>query len=445
MRKPILYLAIGIPLFLLSAVFVYNLPPVHERLSWRLDNFIASVQYALNPPEQVVFVPQGNAAGGGGDIATMEAIVAATLQALPSATPSPSPAPTRPGPTATPTTVPTATSTPTPLPDKASLKGILHEYQKWNNCGPANLAMELSFWGWQGDQLDTAAVLKPNSRDKNVMPYEMVDFVQEHTGLKALARVGGDLLLIKSFLAAGFPVIVEKGFEGPSFDGWMGHYEVVSGYDEAKARFTTQDSYLGANLAVSYADMAEYWQAFNYLYIVVYPAEREAEVLAILGPQADEAFNYQYAAQLASQEIASKSGRDQFFAWYNRGTDLMYLQDYSGAADAYDQAFALYPGIPEKERPWRMLWYQTGPYIAYFFTQRYYDVVSLATSTIDTANEPAIEESFYWRARAFYELYKLEGKQDYRAHAVEDFQTSLKWHPDFAPSLAQLQDIGVSQ
>jgi tetratricopeptide (TPR) repeat protein len=445
MRKPILYLAVGIPLFMLLAVVFYNLPPVHERLAWRLDNLAASLQYALDPPEQVVFVPQEKSGGGGGDLATMQAIVAATLGALPSATLSPSPLPTRPGPTATPTSIPTSTSTPTPLPDKVSLKGIVHEYQKWNNCGPANLAMALSFWGWQGDQLDTAAVLKPNSRDKNVMPYEMVDFVQGHTGLKAIARVGGDLQLIKSFLAAGFPVIVEKGFEGPTFDGWMGHYEVVSSYDEAKARFTAQDSYLGANLAVSYADMLAYWQAFNYLYIVVYPPEREAEVLAILGPQAGEAYNYQYAAQIASQEIAAKTGREQFFAWYNRGTNLMYLQDYNGAADAYDQAFALYASLPLKARPWRMLWYQTGPYFAYFFTQRYFDVVSLATNTIDTASEPAIEESFYWRARAFYELYKLEGKQDYLDHAVEDFQTSLKWHPDFAPSLAQLQDIGANQ
>jgi hypothetical protein len=92
-----------------------------------------------------------------------------------------------------------------------------------------------------------------------------------------------------------------------------------------------------------------------------------------------------------------------------------------------------------------MLWYQTGPYFAYFFTQRYYDVISLATTTIDNANEPAIEESYYWRGRAFYELYKLEGKEDYLAHAKEDFQTSLQWHPNFGPSLAQLQALGVTQ
>jgi hypothetical protein len=449
MRKFALYSAILLPLLLLVTAGVYFLPPVHERLAWRVDNLRADIKYALNPPEQAVFVPQGQAANVNPDsVSTMQAIVQATLQAVQlTPTPSPTPAntPTPQGPTPTAQPSPTPTLSPTLLPDKVDLTGIVHEYQKWNNCGPANLAMELSYWGWQGDQRDTAAILKPNQRDKNVMPYEMVDYVNEHTGMKALERVGGDLQMLKSFIAAGFPVIVEKGFEGPHFDGWMGHYEVVNGYDDAKQRFITQDSYIMANLPVPYTDMESYWRQFNYLYIVVYPPERESEVMAILGPQADETNNYQYAAKKASEEIFSTTGRDQYFAWYNRGTNLMYLQDYTGAADAYDKAFALYPSIPEKDRPWRMLWYQTGPYFAYFFTQRYYDVISLATTTIDNANEPAIEESYYWRGRAFYELYKLEGKEDYLAHAKEDFQTSLQWHPNFGPSLAQLQALGVTQ
>ena len=117
------------------------------------------------------------------------------------------------------------------------LTGILHQYQMWNNCGPANLAMALSFWGWKGDQRDTAAFLKPNQRDKNVMPYEMEAYVEQETDLEAVVRVGGDLQTLKALIAAGLPVIVEKGFEGVGFDGWMGHYQVVSGYDDAKGVF----------------------------------------------------------------------------------------------------------------------------------------------------------------------------------------------------------------
>ncbi len=69
----------------------------------------------------------------------------------------------------------------------------------------------------------------------------------------------------------------------------MGHYEVVNGYDDARQRFTTQDSYIMPDLPVTLPGYAEYgWRAFNYIYIVVYPPDREADVLRILGPQADE-------------------------------------------------------------------------------------------------------------------------------------------------------------
>ena len=431
MRKSVLYLAIGVPLALLAAVLIYNLPPVHERLAWRVEALRSDIKYALNPPEEVVFVPQ--------------ATRAEVLTATPTDTPPviPSATVTSPGPTATPAATATPPLTPTALPAQASLSGIVHEYQKWNNCGPANLAMALSFWDWTGTQIDTAAVLKPNPRDKNVMPYEMEAFVEEHTGLQAVVRLAGDLELLKTLISAGFPVVVEKGFEGSGFDGWMGHYEVVSGYDDSKQRFIVQDSYIMANLPVPYDEMEAAWQAFNYLYLVIYPAEREEEVQAILGAQWDQTANYQYAAERASSEIFNSSGRDQYFAWFNRGTSLMYLQDYGGAAAAYDEAFKLYPQIPENARPWRMMWYQTGPYFAYFFTQRYYDVIALATSTIDTATEPAIEESFYWRARAFSALYELEGNPEYLAHAEEDLRTSLEWHPNFGPSLGQMQILGM--
>lgn len=427
MRNKPVRILIGVAAFAILAVGVYYLPPVHERLAWRVSNLRAQIQYFFNPPEEVVFLPEQQS-----QIATL---VQATMDAL--STPTPAIMATPLGPTATPAPTPTPTVTPTPLPGKVTLKGIRHEYQKWNNCGPANLSMALSFWGWKGDQRDTAAFLKPNPRDKNVMPYEMAAYVAEETDLKVIIRVGGDLDLLKRFIAAGFPVIVEKGFEGPQFDGWMGHYEVVSAYDEAKGRFLVQDSYIMADMPVTYEEMVGYWRAFNYTYIVIYPSEREAEALAIIGAQADETANLQYAAQKASDEIYQLSDtRDLYFAWFNRGSSLMRLQDYAGAAAAFDQAFAIYPTIPEEKRPWRMLWYQTGPYFAYFYTGRYYDVLNLATTTIETANEPAIEESFYWRAKARAALGDTAG-------AITDLRESLQWHPDFAPSLDMLQSLGV--
>ncbi|MEJ2711268.1 MAG: hypothetical protein P8074_26910 [Anaerolineales bacterium] len=56
-RLPVLIL-LSIPVVCLLSVALYFLPPVHSRLAWRLESLRTQVRYALNPPEQVVFVPQ---------------------------------------------------------------------------------------------------------------------------------------------------------------------------------------------------------------------------------------------------------------------------------------------------------------------------------------------------------------------------------------------------
>lgn len=437
MRKRALLFALIIPVLCLLTVGIYYIPPVHERLVWRVDSVRAKIKYAINPPEKVVFVPQATA----GALVTVTPLSAA---AEPSVTPSPSPVPTetRPGPTDTPAPTPTATETPpptatfTPPPPSVRLTGITHEYQRYNNCGPANLSMALSYWGWTGDQYITAAFLKPNQQDRNVLPAEMKRFVDEQTGLRALVRVGGNLDLLKTLVAAGFPVIIEKGFEGERFDGWMGHYEVVNGYDDARQRLTVQDSYVGANQPVTYADVESQWRAFNHTYLVIYPPEREAEVLAILGPFGDEQVAFTAARERAQAESETLRGRDRYFALYNLGTNDLLLGDYAAAAAAYDAAFAHYPSIPLGTRPARMLWYQTGPYEAYFQLQRYQDIVNLATLTLDAMVDPVLEESYYWRGRAWAAL----GDRD---AAIADFRRSVEVHPGYAPGLEQLQLLGV--
>jgi tetratricopeptide (TPR) repeat protein len=424
-RLAILALALGLCAAL--AGFVYNVPFVHDRLEWRVVNFRAQVWYALFPPEDVVFTPDP----------TIAAMVRETLAAL---TPTDTPTPAL-GPTARPTLTPTATLEPTPIPTSVMLTGIRHEYQHWNNCGPATLSMALSYWGWQGDQRDTAAALKPNPRDKNVMPYEMEAFVEEHTGLQAVVRVGGDLDTLRRFIAAGFPVLIEKGFDVHGL-GWMGHYQLLAGYDDANQRFSAYDSYEGdfsegRTLPVPYSRIETYWRHFNYVYLVIYPSDRESEVMALLGPQADETANWESAALRASEEIAALTGRELYFAWFNRGNSLVHLQDYAGAAAAFDEAFQIYPQIPEDERPWRMLWYQTGPYFAYYYSGRYNDVINLATLTLSQMDEPILEESYYWRALAREALGDVPG-------AIEDLRASLQYHPGFGPSLTVLDRLGAA-
>jgi tetratricopeptide (TPR) repeat protein len=440
---------------------VASLPPVWSRVSYHSREVYRTVKYWLRPPSQAVFVPSTR------EDALVVTPVSAAITAdapTPEATTQPKTQPTAlptdltsettftPTSTLTPTQTPIPTLIQTSLPSSVLLKGISCERQLMNNCGPATLSMYLSYYAWGKNQNATAAVLRPNGKDVNVMPYELVDFVNEHTSLQALWRYGGDLQTIKTLLNAGFPVMIEKGFQPYTLrnEGWMGHYNLVVGYDDEKQILTVQDSYLmsyppwGGEIPqhlwdsfigfdFSYSELEQAWRAFNFVFVVVYPPERANDVLKALGPLATDEEAYRIAYERAIQETSSLADvRDKFFAWFNAGTSLVGLQDYFAASTAFDTAFGIYPDIEANSRPYRMLWYATGPYAAYYNSERYQDVINLANQTLGHMAEPVLEESYYWRALSYYALGDT-------TRAVADLRASLIYHPGFAPSEAILE------
>ncbi len=197
---------LAIPVLCVLAILLYNVPFIHSRLAWRIDNLRVRIQYALNPPEQAVFQPQEQAELEH----QVDVIVNATLTALaPTSTPTAITAtPTSMGPTASPMPSPTPTLSPTPLPVSVRLEGVKYEDQhgRYNFCGPANLSMALTYWGWDGNRDTVGEYVKTNTDDKNVMPYELQDFVlTQPDGYGALIRYGGDIDLLKMLVAGGFP------------------------------------------------------------------------------------------------------------------------------------------------------------------------------------------------------------------------------------------------
>jgi tetratricopeptide (TPR) repeat protein len=193
-----------------------------------------------------------------------------------------------------------------------------------------------------------------------------------------------------------------------------------------------------ADFPLPYEELSEaWWRDFNHVYIVIYPSDREAEIMGILGSQADPAYNASYAADLALQEIGVLTGRDQFFAWFNRGTNLAALGDYPAAAQAYDQAFIQYAGLPESERPWRLLWYQTGPYEAYYFAGRYQDVINLANTTLSFLSQPVLEETFYWRGLAKEALGDAQG-------GLKDLSRAAELNPNYTLAVEALSQRGIA-
>ncbi len=430
----LLYIILGIAVL----IGLYFLPPIHSRLSWRVDNLRTQIKYYFNPPDEAIFEPS-----------TPEP-TSAVAQATPTFTLTPAGATHTPVPTMTPTIVPTS------YPEIGRVQNVIYVDQenRWNYCGPSNLTMALKFWGWEGNRDDVAKVVKPGvadeeldfiqrgKTDKNVMPYEMVDFVNEQTEFRALSRYGGEIDLIKRFIAAGYPVLVEKGHIDRTSVGiveWMGHYQFVTGYNDTGENFIVQDTYHdGPNLPVEYPVFEEGWRAFNNLFIIVYPPEDEAQVFNLLGLWLDETWESQHALEIAQKEEDSLEGYDKFYSIFSQGSSLVKSQRYAEAATTFDRAFTLYAELGQEDtlRPWRMMWYQTSPYWAYFYSGRYQDVIELATKTLTYRTEPVLEESLYWRAMAEYAV------GDY-VNAFADMRESVRLNPNFSPGIFYLEQWGV--
>ncbi len=328
-----------------------------------------------------------------------------------------------------PTLIP-PTATPVPPPSSYELDGITFHQQGWNNCGPANLAMGLSFYGWEGTQTDTASYLKPEREDRNVSPVQMVDYVHQFTSLRAIWRMDGDMDLIRWLVSNEFVVIVESGYDPGNAEGWYGHYETIVSYDDVDGTITVYDSYLGRpsrpTLTRSQAAFDSDWQGFNRNYIVIYPAERELELQAQLGPDWIEATNRRNAAETARQEASQDP--DNPFTWFNLGTSLVSLGLYDEAVVAYSKAFEL-------NMPYRMMWYQFGPYEALLQTGRLDDVLDLANDTLSTSvGGRYVEETYYYKGR----VYEIQG--DYAA-AAEQYTLALNINSNYSQAQIALRRV----
>jgi hypothetical protein len=420
--------------FILILMISFMVPGIRERILWRMDRLWLSVLYKINPPEEILFIPEQNTAGVLTPQVDAFGLPTAIHDTLDSAI----------IPAGSNTSASTAQWTDIPTQYYTSGYKYFDQHGLWNYCAPANLAMALSYWGWQGDRLDVGRSVKPNDNDMNVMPDELAEYVNQKTPYRAIVRVAGTLELLKQLIAADFPVIVEKGTiireTSTGQDTWMGHYSYLTGYDDASQSFISQDSYYTADYKVPYTVLMKEWQGFNYVFLVVFPQERSADLMALLGELQAENSSHQIALERATQEISAQTGIQHFFAWYNRGSSLVKLQDYGNAAKAFDAAFQSLAAMPEGEIPkkvMRIVWYETSPYYAYYYTARHTDVINLATQVMGLASStPYLEESFYWRALSRFALGQNK-------EAADDLCASLEYHPDYALSLAALNAFGV--
>lgn len=340
-------------------------------------------------------------------------------------------------PTPAATNTPAPTPTPMPLPERVVLEDMGVVKQSFNNCGPANLTQVLNWYGSDITQEDVAAYLKPNPEDRNVSPWQISDYVNEYLpGYKAITRSAGDLEMIKRFLAAGFPVVIEKGYELPD-SGWWGHYLTVYGYDDEREELYSQDTYLGpfdgSGRVDAYNEFLHFWHQFSNTFYVVYRPEQEETIRAILGEEMYDDFQmWQKVAAISREETVQQP--EDVFAWFNLGTALTRMggltgeaQYYQGGAQAFDQAREI--GLPP-----RMLWYQFQPYLAYLKVERYQDVVDLADATLETQGGRNVEETFWYKGHALAYLGDIQG-------AISNYQQSLSVNENFYPAQWSLDSL----
>ena len=443
MKRFLIYTTIGITICL--AIFAWQLPNILRAIPSRYVSLLPAPVQQLGVRDHVDVLPTA-AVEVALDIADLRQ---PTETATPTATFAPPSTPTPETVTdanspATETAVPSPTISPTPSPTPipfdtaARLTGIKHQFQSWNNCGPATLAMGLSHFDLVLKQEQTAEWLKPDPEDRNVTPAELAAYVEQETDLRAISRVNGDLDTLRRLLSHGIPVILETGVDPPGEYAWMewyGHYYLAVAYDEENV--WVYDSWLGTEFdeerqervsseegrAIPLAELDSFWRHFNRQYVAIYRPEQAELVASIIGEQLDDQTMWQQTLDINLTELEAEP--KNAYLWFNLGNTYIGLGDYESAAKAFDQARQI--GLP-----WRMLWYQFGPYEAYLQVGRYSDVIALADVTLH--QRPYFEESYYYRGLAFSAVGD-------NSSAEQDLRRAVGFNPRFTAAIEALERL----
>lgn len=359
--------------------------------------------------------------------ATPTGLPTAVIQSIANETAEPTLSPTN-----TPTPLPTATQP--PLPEKVVIEGLGSVVQGFNNCGPANMTIVLNYYGDATTQEEAATYLKPNKEDRNVSPWQISDYVNEFTALRSTAHSGGNMEMLKRLIAAGFPVVIEKGYEPNSTEGWYGHYLTVYGYDDAAQQIYSKDTNLGPfdgrPRLDSYEEFSHWWQQFNYTFYVVYPPEQEAQVMSIIPLELQQPFTmWQYVTQLAQEERTADPS--DAFAWFNYGVAQTRLGELTGDSSYYQTAAAAFDEARTIGLPPRTLYYEHRPFMAYWKIGRLDDVIQLADALLATSGGKWVEEVYWFKGHALAAQGQLYA-------AAEAYAAALDVNPNFYPAQQSL-------
>jgi len=310
-------------------------------------------------------------------------------------------------------------------PQRKVLPTDYHIFQTFNNCGPAALSMALRFYGIHVSQEELGQALRPyqvpngDNDDKSVTLDELAEKSKEY-GFVPYHRPMGNPDLVKQFIANDMPIIT-RTWTKPNED--IGHYRVVKGYDETAGIFIQDDSLQNKNLEYTYADFNEIWKKFNYEYLVLVPKDKVELAEQILRENSDAKTAWQNAVENSERELAQNP--DDLYARFNLSVAFYNIGAYQKSVEEFEKV--------EKRLPFRTLWYQIEPILAYFELGNYQRVFSITDKVLNNYN------------RAFSELYFIRGemylKQGNTTAAKQEFEKAILYNRNLKETWLMLNSI----
>jgi len=167
----------------------------------------------------------------------------------------------------------------------------------------------------------------------------------------------------------------------------IGHYRIVKGYEETAGQIIQDDSLQNKNLRYSYDDFNSIWKKFNYEYLVLVPQDKVKIAEAILKEDVDEKTAWQKTILLSESEL--NLNPNDIYARFNLSVALYNVGEYQRSVEEFEKV--------ENSLPFRTLWYQIEPILAYYELGNYDRVFEITNRVLNNYN------------RAFSELYLIRG------------------------------------
>lgn len=299
--------------------------------------------------------------------------------------------------TSAPTSIPTPSLTPVQVPNSYVIPHLSHSFQTFNNCGPSSLSMALSYHGITASQQVLGNSLRPyqvangDNDDKSVRLDELAKEAEKY-GFATIHRPGGNIDLMKKFIANDMPVITRTLTH---VDEDIGHYRLLRGYDSNS--LIQDDSLQGKDLRYSNDEFNALWKRFNYEYLVIVPNEKLELAKEIAGEDWDT--NNAWQKTLSNAEKQLSQNPQDIFARFNLSVALYHVGRYQEAIANFEQI--------ERALPFRTLWYQQEPIEAYYKSGDYDEVFKITSDIIENGNR-AYTEGYMLRGKSYEKLGQTE-------------------------------------